>query len=125
MRRIRFLLVLALFAGALYIGWQFAAQNGTPVRVHWVIGETAEVSLWKVLLVTFAAGAACTGIGWMYLALKSGLMRRRYRRVLAGLESEIHQLRNLPLAPDPPAPGEPREAASEGLPAREPLGRGA
>ena len=125
MRWLPRLLALALFLGALLVGWRFASENVGSVRVHFVIGEVAEIALWKALLVAFAAGAACAGLGWLRLAVKSGLMNRRYRRMLGDLESEIHQLRNLPLAPDPVTPSDvPAGAADASLP-RDPLGRGA
>jgi uncharacterized membrane protein YciS (DUF1049 family) len=106
MRKIRLLLVLALFVCALYVGWKFASENADSVRVSWVVGETQAVSLWKALLLAFAAGFGVAGLGWVYSVVKDNLTSRRYRRVLRKLESEIHQLRNLPLAPDATAPGD-------------------
>lgn len=111
--------------GALLVGWRFAYENASSVRVHFVIGETSEVALWKALLVAFALGVACAGLAWLRLAVKYGLTSRRYRKMLGDLESEIHQLRNLPLAPDSATPSEaPAVATDTSLP-RDPLGRGA
>jgi len=124
MRWIPRLLALALFVGALYVGWRFAAENGAPVRVHFVVGEVDGVALWKVLLVTFAAGAACAGLGWIHLFFKNLLTSHRYKKMLGGLESEIHQLRNLPLAPDSAPPGDTPAVVAEEPPARGSLGRG-
>lgn len=124
MRWIPRLIALALFVGALYVGWQFAAENGAPVRVHYVIGEVDGVALWKVLLTTFAAGAACAGLGWIHLFVVNFLTGRRYKKMLGGLESEIHQLRNLPLAPDSAPPGDAPAVAAEEPTARGSLGRG-
>ena len=125
MRWVSRLLGLALFVGALLVGWRFASENASSVRVHFVIGEIAEIALWKALLVAFAGGAVCAGLGRLRLAVKHGLMNRRYRRMLGDLESEIHQLRNLPLAPEPVTPSDvPAGAADASLP-RDPLGRGA
>jgi hypothetical protein len=84
----------------------FAAGNGDPVYVNYVFGRTAEqVALWKALIGAFALGAASSGAFALYASLRHGLTVRRYRKLLGGLESEIHQLRNLPLAPDPESPG--------------------
>ena len=125
MRWVSRLLGLALFVGALLVGWRFAAENAGEVRVHFVVGEISEIALWKVLLVTFAAGAVCAGLAWLRLAVKHGLMSRRYRKMLGDLESEIHQLRNLPLAPDPATPSDARAEATDASLPRDPLGRGA
>lgn len=121
----RRILVIALFASALFAGWRFAAENGDLVRVHFVLGEVSDVALWKVLLVTFAIGAGFTGLAWLRLALKSGLMSHRYKKTLGGLEAEIHQLRNIPLAPDSTAPGDTSASAVHEPPAPGSLGRGA
>lgn len=125
MRWLPRLLALALFLGALLVGWRFASQNAGIVRVHFVIGEIPEVALWKALLGAFAAGAACAGLGWLQLAVKNGLMLRRYRKMLGDLESEVHQLRNLPLAPDSVTPSDARAGAADAPPPRRTLGRGA
>jgi uncharacterized integral membrane protein len=119
-RRILLVGVVLLF---LVGGWLFAAQNAEPVRVNYVFGEFAELALWKALVSAFAFGAACVGAFSLLLGLRHGLVVRRYRKALGGLESEIHQLRNLPLAPDPESPGD----ARAGVAARPggSLGRGA
>ena len=83
------------------------------------------IALWKALLVAFAAGVVCAGLGWLRLAVKHGLMNRRYRRMLGDLESEIHQLRNLPLAPEPVTPSDVHAGAADASLPRDPLGRGA
>ena len=49
-----------------------------------------------------AAVAAVAG----YAMARARLLARRYRKRLAGLEAEVHQLRNLPLAGDETARGE-------------------
>lgn len=104
MRWLRRLLVLSLLVAVWYAGWRFAGENQSLVTVSYVVGEVADVPLWKALLVPFAAGAAVVSIGWLLFALRSGLTKHRYRKALGGLEAEVHQLRNLPLAPDPSGP---------------------
>jgi uncharacterized integral membrane protein len=98
MRVARRLLGLVLFVGALVVGWRFAAANSAVVTVHYLLGQTPEVSLWVALLGAFALGAFGVGAVGVYQLAKLQLMARRYRKKVGGLESEIHQLRNLPLA---------------------------
>ena len=104
MNWVRRILGIAALTTLLVGGWLFAAQNRDPVRVHYVVGEFAEVALWKALVASFGTGAVLVGLVSFFFALRHGLVVRRYRRLLGGLESEIHQLRNLPLAPDPDTP---------------------
>lgn len=100
MRWVRRGLVLALLVGVMIVGWRFAAENQQPVRVHYVFGELSEQPLWRVLLGTFGAGAALVGAFALFSSARNGLVNRRYRKALGGLEAEVHQLRNLPLAPE-------------------------
>jgi uncharacterized integral membrane protein len=98
MRMVRRLLGLALFVAALVIGWSFAHRNPDAVRVDLLLAQPAGQPLWLVLVAAFAAGALCAGLIGFYHAARLRLTARRYRRAAAGLEAEIHQLRNLPLA---------------------------
>jgi uncharacterized integral membrane protein len=92
--------------GVLVFGWWFAAANAALVTISYVFGELAPSPLWLALLAAFAAGAAAAGLVGVYQALRRGLVMRRYRKTLRGLESELHQLRNLPLAThEPPSLG--------------------
>ena len=122
MEWVRRALALALFAGVLIVGWRFAALNSTSVAVHYLAGEV-EAVLWQVLLAAFALGLVLPSAVLLYLVVKNRLVTRRYRKALGGLEAEIHQLRNLPLAPETPAPGASEAAAVP--PPSEALGRGA
>ncbi len=106
MRWVRRGLVLALLAAVMIAGWRFAAENQQPVSVHYVAGEFPELALWQVMLAAFSAGAGLVGVFAMFSSAKNSLAARRYRKALGGLEAEIHQLRNLPLAPEPDAPGD-------------------
>jgi uncharacterized integral membrane protein len=90
------------FVGVLVFGWWFAAANAARVPISYVFGELAPAPLWLALVGAFAAGAAIGGLVGVYQALKRGLVMRRYRKTLRGLESELHQLRNLPLAAHEP-----------------------
>jgi uncharacterized integral membrane protein len=112
MRVVRRLLVVALFVAALVLGWWFARANSAAVTVDYLVGRLGDVSLWAALLGAFAAGAAVAGGIGLYQVAKLQLVRRRYRKTVRGLESEVHQLRNLPLAVDAPALDEPASLAA-------------
>jgi uncharacterized integral membrane protein len=92
------LLWVAIFVGVLVLGWRFASVNAEPVAVSYVFGAFAPMPQWLALLIAFAVGASAAGLIASYQALKRGLVMRRYRKTVRGLESELHQLRNLPLA---------------------------
>jgi uncharacterized integral membrane protein len=126
MRMLRRLLAVVVF-GALFFGaWRFVAGNNTPTRLDLVLFELPEVPLWSALLGAFALGALCAGASLVYELAKKSFAARRYRKELAGLESEIHQLRNLPLAaPDAragPVPQGRAGSAPEGRVAAGPRG---
>ena len=107
MRWVRRALLLALVVGVLTAGWQFAAENQEPVSVNYLSGELEDVALWKVILACFGGGAGLVALFSMFASAKNGLIARRYRKAIGGLEAEVHQLRNLPLAPDSEAQGVP------------------
>jgi uncharacterized integral membrane protein len=98
MRMLRRLLVVVVF-GALFFGaWRFVNGNGLPVDLDLVFFDLHQIPLWSALIGAFALGALCAGASLVYELAKRSFAARRYRKELAGLESEIHQLRNLPLA---------------------------
>lgn len=111
MRMLRRLLVVIVF-GALFVGaWRFVNGNGTRIDLDLVFFTLHQLPLWSALLGAFALGALSAGASLVYELTKKSFAARRYRKELAGLESEIHQLRNLPLAvpethggPAPPGP---------------------
>lgn len=103
---VRRLVGVALLAGVMVGGWQFAAKNATPVSIDYVFGQIEGVTLWQALLGAFASGALLVGVLHLYGVLKHGLVTRRYRKAVDGLEAEVHQLRNLPLAPEESAPND-------------------
>src|SRR5262245_6233011 len=106
MRMLRRVLVVLVF-GALFVAtWRFVSGNGTPTDLDLVLVQLHEIPLWSALLGAFALGASCAGASLLYELAKKSFAARRYRKALAGLESEIHQLRNLPLA-GPETPGGP------------------
>ncbi len=110
MRIVRRLVLLALFVGVLVLGWGFASRNAEPVAVNYVVGELPSVPLWGVILGSFAVGALVATSFSLFELAKQGLVARRYRKTAEGLESEIHQMRNLPLVSEDG--GESGEAAA-------------
>ena len=100
MRVVRRLLWVALAALVLVVGWRFASQNGTPVTIDLIVMRLGDAPLWVGLVSAFGLGAVCAGLGALYEVTRLGLLARRYRKAVVRLESEIHQLRNLPLSGD-------------------------
>ncbi len=115
MRWIRRLVSLALFVAILVGGWLFAKENHELLTIHYLAGDLAGVPQWLALIGVFAAGVVLAAIFFLYQLTKARLVTRRYRRDTRRLESEIHQLRNLPLMGESdvdPAPGLRDEALS-------------
>ena len=96
---IRRLLAAALFAATLIAGWLFASRNEARVDVDVLVVQVPEVKLWLVLVVAFALGLLIAGAVGMFSLARARMVSRRYRKLVAGLQSEVHELRNLPLAP--------------------------
>lgn len=109
MRTFRRLLALAVFVAALILGWRFAGANLQPVSIHYLLGAK-DLPLWAALGVAFGLGFAIAGLGGLYQMARLSLTARRWRKAVRGLEAEVHQLRNLPLA------GSDAPASSDALP---------
>jgi hypothetical protein len=123
MRTVRRLMALFLFAGLFFVVWRFASMNATEIPVDLLVIQTPEEPIWVVLLIAFGLGALSAGASLCYLVIKKNLVARRYRKAVKGLESEIHQLRNLPLAAadsalPPDADAEARVGAGRGFASR-------
>lgn len=112
MRIVRRLLALALFAAFFWVAWQFTHRNPTPVSVDLLVWQTPPVRLWAALGLAFAAGGVAAAAVLATELTRKGLVARRYRRAVRDLESEIHQLRNLPLAAEEGAAARPEEAGA-------------
>ena len=93
---VRRLFWAALGLAILVAGWTLADRNADPIKVDWYF-DHAEANGWWVLLCAFAAGAAAASLFFMFSLARSRLVARRYRKELAVLEAEVHQLRNLPV----------------------------
>ena len=94
----RRLVPAVLGAGLLYLAWRIVTQNDAPVAVDYLLGGV-ELPVWQALLSAFVCGAFLVGLFTFYHVARTGLVVRRYRKKLASLEAEVHQLRNLPLSP--------------------------
>jgi len=125
MKLLRRLLGIALFVGVLVLGWRFASDHGEIVTVKLPGLAPMEVALWMALLVSGAVGAVAVGILASLRVARLGLEARHYRKVIRGLEAEVHQLRNLPLSDEDPEPAGPALEAEQAASPRRALGRGA
>jgi hypothetical protein len=108
-------LLVGVGGASLYIGWSLVQANSALVSVSYVIGEFPEAPQWLVLAICFGSGASLLALAWIYQGIKASLTRRSYRRKVAELESELHQLRNLPLRSEAETAGA-RKGASDELP---------
>jgi uncharacterized integral membrane protein len=97
MRTLRRILGVAVFVGLFVALWRFVGGNAEPVDID-LLAFRVPLPLWLALIGAFGLGAICAGASLFYSLAKRSFATRRYRKQLAGLESEIHQLRNLPLA---------------------------
>jgi Lipopolysaccharide assembly protein A domain len=118
MKLVRRVLWIAFTAALVVAGVAFVGRNRVAVPIDLGVTTFPEAPLWQALLVAFAAGAALVGLGALWQVARLGMLARRYRRTVARLESEIHQLRNLPLAAED-APGRNSELGSARTATRE------
>jgi hypothetical protein len=98
MKILRRLLAFVLLVALLWASYRFAQANAGVILIDLIYLKLPEAPLWMVLVATFGLGAALATLLLLYPMAKQGLVTRRYRKTVRGLESEIHQLRNLPLA---------------------------
>ena len=114
---LRRVLVAVLFVALFVAVWRFVGGNAEPVGID-LLFLHLNVPLWSALLGAFVLGALSAGVSLVYEIARKSFTARRYRKQMAGLESEIHQLRNLPLAaPD----GQEGPVAARVGPAEDPL----
>ena len=98
MQTFRRLLALALFVGLFVVAWRFASANATEIEIDLLLLQLPAVPIWVALLSAIGLGALSAALSLGYQVIKKNLLTRRYRKTVKSLESEIHQLRNLPLA---------------------------
>ena len=114
---LRRLVWIACFVAILVFGWTFAHRNAALIHVDYLLGTLDEPG-WVIELAIFLAGGFTAALLLGLHAARLGLAARRYRKLASGLEEELHQLRNLPLAaPDEVAArgGAGRNPATGGL----------
>ncbi len=111
MRQLRWLTAVALFAALFGLSFSFVLDNGQRVVLDLPLVQPLRPPLWAALAGAFFAGALGASAGLLFQVAKKTLAARRWEKRAAGLESEIHQLRNLPLAANDPllAPESPAE----------------
>jgi uncharacterized integral membrane protein len=111
---VRRIVMAAVFVAVLVGGWRFAGSNSAPVTVNYLAGEFSDVALWTVVLVSFCLGAGSVAFFALVERARAALLTRRYRKTVAGLETEVHELRNLALEPEPAAAPSDLVAGSSG-----------
>lgn len=106
-----------LLVGLVFVSSALPDANSVLVNVDLLFWQAPPLELWLALGLSFLIGVLCASAGLFYQLAKKSLVARRYRKAVVGLESEVHQLRNLPLAgsemakggtaEDSPVPGAP------------------
>lgn len=79
----------------------FRERNSNTIDLELVWFRFSGVEVWWALLVAMALGVGLSAIVLGFAWLRSRLLNSRYRRVIKRLESELHEMRSLPLAGDP------------------------
>lgn len=106
MRWVRRILVMVLLV-ALPVGVHlFVTRNAAVVPLDFLAVRFENVSVWMALLSAFGAGVVLTSLVGLLRGAGLRLEMRRYRKLARELESEVHELRNLPLATDAPRASE-------------------
>ena len=99
MKRMLFWLVLiGLFVGALWLILTFRENNSVPIDLDLIWIRIPNLEVWSLILGSIGLGASLSltvvGFAWM----RGRLLNSRYRRAIKRLESELHEMRSLPLA---------------------------
>lgn len=114
-RLVLWAVVLGLFVGTLWIGWSLRAGNAAPVNLDLIWLQVVGIELWRAILMAMGFGAGFSAILVGFAWLRARLLNRRYRKAIARLESELHEMRSLPLAGhDADLPGRTRGTLSAG-----------
>lgn len=114
---------LVLLFGGGWIGWNFPSANLAVVDIDLLWITIEGVSVWKLVLGAFALGAGLVLLAAAFFYMRGVILRRRYRATIRRLESELHQMRSLPLSDaGASTPGEALPA--EATPARSAAGGG-
>ena len=116
MRWARRILLIARLVGLPVGVHLFVSRNASAISIDYLYGTKEGVAVWLALLASFVSGAA---LATLVAALRGARLRleaRRYRKAARDLESEVHQLRNLPLSDEgPPPPSDDASLAASAL----------
>ena len=99
LRILLYMVLLAVFIAGAALGY----FNATPVSFNYLFG-TVELRLVVLVVFTFVLAALLTLLLCAGRILSLSGEARRLRRQLRDAETELKNLRNLPLAPGPGAP---------------------
>ena len=99
MRQLRFAIALGIFVGLAFVVAVFWTSNNAPVDLHLPFMAPLKPRLAFALLCSFVLGALAASLGLLVKLARKSLGTRRLQRQVAGLESELRELR-------PPAPTE-------------------
>lgn len=98
MRWVRRILLVALLV-ALPAGVHLLiTRNSQAIAVDLLALRFESVQLWLALLCSFLAGLGVATAVALLRGARLRLVTRRYRKAARDLESEVHELRNLPLS---------------------------
>ena len=104
MRWARRILLIALLVGLPVGVHLFVSRNANSISIDYLYGRQEGVAVWLALLLSFVSGAALATFVATLRGARLRLESRRYRKAARDLESEVHQLRNLPLYDEGPPP---------------------
>lgn len=102
-RNLTIVALIGIIVSVNIVGWMFYAANTAVVTIDLLGMAVMEVMVWKLALSCFALGAGVVMLMAGFLGLRGLELRRRYRKTIRKLESELHQLRSLPLTSNPEA----------------------
>jgi len=117
MHWVRRILLLVLIAVLVVSTHLFVRDNEQTVDLDFLGFRVEAVEVWLVLLGSFVAGLVLASVVAVFRGAKLRMVARRYRKAARDLSTEVHELRNLPLAPHAVEPGEdePQRAPGDGL----------
>ncbi len=98
MKGLRAGIVAAITLGVLWVGWSFRSGNAGTVDVDLVWARLPGIELWWALSAAAVLGATGSALVFGFAWLRQRIVNRRHRTTIARLESELHQLRSLPLS---------------------------
>lgn len=96
----------------LSVGWMFRDRNSNSIDLELIWFQVSDIEIWWVILVAMALGGGLAVMPLSFAWLRSRLLNMRYRREIKRLESELHEMRSLPLADDQPELREPVDPGS-------------